>query len=100
MSLFSDSLPGYLPSVVLKKVVLENKQGLEKSLEAQIVTVTEVVWNHSTLPPIRSLPVTLSTLMTVTVRPTIRDYYSSFLPYVLVALCLTAAVIVGFTFYR
>ncbi|KAJ7337307.1 39S ribosomal protein L38, mitochondrial [Desmophyllum pertusum] len=38
--------------------------------------------------------------MTVTVRPTIRDYYSSFLPYVLVALCLTAAVIVGFTFYR
>ncbi|KAL9975612.1 hypothetical protein ACROYT_G012793 [Oculina patagonica] len=92
---------GYLPSIVLKKVVLDNKSSLEKNLGTQIVTVKEVVWNHPTLPPIISSSVSLSTLMTVTVTPTtLQDYYSSFLPYVLVALCLTAAAIVGFAFYR
>jgi len=91
---------GYLPSVVLKRIVLENKVPLEKNLGAEIVTVREVAWDQPTLPPINS-SVSLITLMTVTDPPTtLQDYYSSFLPYLMVALCLIAAFIVGFAFYR
>jgi len=85
---------------VLKRIVLENKVPLEKNLGAEIVTVREVAWDQPTLPPINS-SVSLITLMTVTDPPTtLQDYYSSFLPYLMVALCLIAAFIVGFAFYR
>lgn len=75
---------------------------MEKSLGVQIVTVREVMWDHPTLPPVKSSPVSLSIRVTATVIPTIlqNQDYSGFLPYVLVALCLTAGVIVGFAFYR
>lgn len=98
----SDSFLEYLPSIVLKRVILRNKLPLQKRLEVEILTVRQVVWDHPTLFSVKSSSVSLSVLVTATVIPTIlqnQDYYG-FLPYVLVALCLTAAVIVGFAVYR
>ena len=94
--------PGYLPSSVLKALVLKNKPPLEKRLGVQILTVREVVWDHPTLPPMKSSSVSLSVRVTATEIPTVlqNQDHSGFLPYLLVALCLTAAVIVGFAFYR
>lgn len=82
--------------------MLENKVTLEKKLEAEIVNVKEVAWDQTTLPPIQ-LSVSETSPMTVDVTgmpTTLQDYYSNFLPYVLVALCLTVAFIIGFAFYR
>lgn len=82
--------------------MLENKVTLEKKLEAEIVNVKEVAWDQTTLPPIQS-SVSVTTLVTVDVTglpTTVRDYSSNFLPYVLVALCLIVAFIIGFAFYR
>lgn len=96
------SFPEYVPSIVFKTVVLRNELPLEKRLGVQILTVREVVWDRPTLPPMKSSSVSLSVRVTVTDIPTIlqNQDYSGFLPYLLVALCLTAAVIVGFAFYR
>ena len=87
---------------MLKTLILKNKLPLEKRLGVQILTVREVVWDHPTLPPMKSSPVSLSVRVTVTDIPTTlqNQDYSGFLPYLLVALCLITAVIVGFVFYR
>jgi len=96
------SFPEYVPSIVLKTLILKNELPLEKGLGVQILTVREVVWDHPTLPPMKSSSVSLSVGLTVTDIPTTlqNQDYSGFLPYLLVALCLTAAAIVGFVFYR
>lgn len=99
---FFGLFPGFLPSSVLKTLVLKNKPPLEKSFGVQILSVREVVWDHPTPPPMKSSAVSLSVRGTVTDIPTDlqNQDYSGFLPYLLVALCLTAVVIVGFAFYR
>lgn len=96
------SFPEYVPSIVFKTVVLRNELPLEKRLGVQILTVREVVWDRPTLPPMKSSSFSLSVRVTVIDIPTIlqNQDYSGFLPYLLVALCMTAAVIVGFAFYR
>lgn len=100
-----ESLPsgaGYLPSHVLKEIVLKNKAYLEKNLEAEIVAVKEVAWNQPITSMIQ-LSVTLTTKVTATARvpTTIHRYIKpNFLPYVLVALSVTAVLIIAFALCR
>ncbi|XP_015751752.1 PREDICTED: uncharacterized protein DDB_G0271670-like [Acropora digitifera] len=100
-----ESLPsgaGYLPSHVLKEIVLKNKAHLEKNLEAEIVAVKEVAWNQP-ITSVIQLSVTLTTKVTATARvpTTIHRYIKpNFLPYVLVALSVTAVLIIAFALCR
>ncbi|CAH3153812.1 unnamed protein product [Porites lobata] len=91
--------PGYLPSNVLRTIVLENKDSLERNIGAEIVTVNEVTWDSPTLTTERST-IKVVTVLPTTFQGSLQEYYTSFLPYVLGAFCLTAAFIVGFVFYR
>ncbi|RMX53124.1 hypothetical protein pdam_00015545, partial [Pocillopora damicornis] len=91
---------GYLPSVVLKRIILESKTPLEKNLDAKIVTVKEIGWDQPNPSPVKPSSASSSIIRTITVQPTIRQtHYPSFLPYVLVGLCLLAGLIVIVAFY-
>ena len=101
ISFFFLVFQGYLPSVVLKRIILDGKTPLEKNLGAKIVTVKEIGWDQPNPSSVKPPSTSSSTNRTITVRPTTRQtHYSSFLPYVLVTLCLLAGLIAVFAFYR
>ena len=91
-------IKGYLPSNVLRTIVLENKDSLERNIGAEIVTVNEVTWDSPTLTTERST-IKIVTVLPTSLKGSLQEYYTTFLPYVLGAFCLTAAFIVGFVFY-
>lgn len=95
------SFQGYLPSVVLKRIILESKTPLEKNLDAKIVTVKEIGWDQPNPSPVKPSSASSSIIRTITVQPTTRQtHYPGFLPYVLAGLCLLAGLIVIVAFYR